>query len=227
MNDKKILAKIFDYTNLKNNLNLGELEKFCSEAIDYGFYAVCIQPFYVPFAIQFLKNSTVRVVSVVDFPYGCSQTKSKLQAVEDLIKLKVEEIDFVMNIAAFLNNNLRLVEEEIEKSLEICRSNNVRLKVIIETGMLLPEEIANATKLLCDVGVDFIKTSTGILSRGATYEDIKIIKENLSGNTKIKASGGIRTLEQVLKFIELGVSRIGTSSATCIIKEMESKIETE
>ncbi len=227
MNDKAALAKIIDYTNLKNNLNLSEIERFCREAIAYGFYAVCIQPFYVPFAIQTLRNSTVRVVSVVDFPYGCSQIRAKLQAVEELAKVKVEEIDFVMNIPAFVNNNTKLVEEEIEKSLEICRSNNVRLKVIIETGLLLPEEIANATRLLCDVGVDFIKTSTGVVCRGATYEDIKIIKENLSGNTKIKASGGIRTLEQVLKFIELGVSRIGTSSATQIINELESKIETE
>ncbi|MFN3780985.1 MAG: deoxyribose-phosphate aldolase [Candidatus Kapaibacteriota bacterium] len=227
MNDKVALAKFFDYTNLKNNLSFTEVERFCREAIEYGFYAVCIQPFYVPFAVQTLKNSTVRVVSVVDFPYGCSQIKTKLQAVEEMAKVKVEEIDFVMNIPAFVNNNAKLVEDEIVKSLELCRSNNVRLKVIIETGLLLPEEIANATRLLCEVGVDYIKTSTGVVARGATYEDIKIIKENLSGNTKIKASGGIRSLEQVLKFLELGVSRIGTSSATQIIKELESKIETE
>ncbi len=221
MNDVVSFAKLFDYTNLKNNLFYNELDKFCKDALEYGFYGVCVQPYYVPFVIKILKNTTIRVISVVDFPYGTSLLGTKLQAVEELTKTKLEEIDYVMNIPALINKEYRIIEEEISKSLEICRSNNVKLKVIIETGLLLPEEIAQITKMLCEFGVDFIKTSTGIVSRGVSPEDIKIIKDNLSGTTKIKASGGIRTLEQVLKLIELGVSRIGTSSAIKILKEFE------
>lgn len=224
MNDVGSFAKLFDYTNLKNNLSYNELNQFCKDALEYGFYGVCVQPYYVPFVIQILKNTTIRVISVVDFPYGTSLLGTKLQAVEELTKTKLEEIDFVMNIPAFINKEYRIIEDEISKSLEICRSNNVKLKVIIETGLLPPEEIAQITKILCEFGVDFIKTSTGIVSRGVSPEDIKIIKDNLSGTTKIKASGGIRTLEQVLKLIELGVSRIGTSSAIQILKEFEDSL---
>jgi deoxyribose-phosphate aldolase len=227
MNDKAALAKFFDYTNLKNNLTLKEVEDFCREAIEYGFYGVCLQPYYIPYVVSILKNTTVRIISVVDFPYGSSLPKAKIQSTEELVKSSLDEIDLVMNIPAFLNKDYKVVEEEVSGSLEICRANNVKLKVIIETGLLLAEEIANATNILCEIGVDFVKTSTGVVSRGATYEDIIIIKENLSGNTKIKASGGIRTYEQVKKFIELGVSRIGTSSAVEIIKQMENELNFE
>lgn len=227
MSDILELAKLIDHTNLKNNLNSLDIENFCKEALEYNFYGVCVQPYYIPLVISLLKNSTVRIVSVVDFPYGCSSLTTKLCATEELIKDKIDEIDIVMNLPAFINREYRVVEYEVSKVLELCRGNNVKLKVIIETGLLLPEEIAQATRMLCDIGVDFIKTSTGVVSRGATYDDVKIIKENLCGNTKIKASGGIRTLEQVLKFIELGVGRIGTSAGVQILKEFEARENTE
>lgn len=227
MSDVFEIAKLIDHTNLKNNLNFFDIEKFCNEALEYNFYGVCVQPYYVPFVISFLKNTIVRVISVVDFPYGSSSLKTKLSSTEDLVKIGLDEIDLVMNIPAFVNKEYKIVEEEISRVIELCRSNNVKLKVIIETGLLLPEEIVQATRMLCEIGVDFIKTSTGVVSRGATYEDIKVIKENLFGNTKIKASGGIRTIEQVLKFAELGVARIGTSAGVQIIKELEAKNHTE
>lgn len=227
MSDVFEIAKLIDHTNLKNNLNFFDIEKFCNEALEYNFYGVCVQPYYVPFVISFLKNTIVRVISVVDFPYGSSSLKTKLSSTEDLVKIGLDEIDLVMNIPAFVNKEYKIVEEEISRVIELCRSNNVKLKVIIETGLLLPEEIVQATRMLCEIGVDFIKTSTGVVSRGATYEDIKVIKENLFGNTKIKASGGIRTIEQVLKFAELGVARIGTSAGVQIINELEAKNHTE
>ncbi|ROL58239.1 deoxyribose-phosphate aldolase [Bacteroidetes/Chlorobi group bacterium Naka2016] len=227
MNEIQNLAKYFDHTNLKNNLSFAEVEEFCNEAVENGFFAVCLQPYYVPFAVSKLKTTSVRVVSVVDFPYGSSLRKAKVAAVENLVKTSLDEIDIVMNLPAFLNKDYGLVEKEISDSLEICRASNVKLKVIIETGFLQPEEIALATRLLCDIGVDFVKTSTGILSRGASYDDVKIIRENLSGNTKIKASGGIRTLEQVYNFINLGVARIGTSASLQIIREYEQQFKNE
>ncbi|MGB9770363.1 MAG: deoxyribose-phosphate aldolase [Candidatus Kapaibacteriota bacterium] len=221
------LAKYIDYTNLKNSISFAELEVFCNEAIEYGFFGVCVQPYFVPLVLSLLKNTNIRVVSVVDFPYGTSLLKSKISSVEELAKTSLDEIDLVMNIPAFINKEFKVVEQEISEALEICRANNLWLKVIIETGLLQAEEIATATQILCEIGVDFIKTSTGVVSRGATFEDIKIIKENLSGHTKIKASGGIRNLEQVVKFIEIGVSRIGTSAGVQIMKEFEQQFKNE
>lgn len=227
MNEIINISKYIDHTNLKNNLSFAEIETFCREAVDFGFYAVCIQQYYVPIALSFLKNTTVRVASVVDFPYGSSLTKSKISSVEELVKTSLDEIDFVMNIPAFLNKEFSVVEKEVSLALEICRASGVKLKVIIETGFLEAEEIANATRLLCEIGVDFVKTSTGVLSRGASYEDVNIIRESLSGHTRIKASGGIRTLEQVRKFIELGVARIGTSAGVKIMNEYLQRFESE
>ncbi len=219
MNDVDLYRRYIDYTNLQTNLTYDDVYNFCIQAKENNFYAVCLQPFFVPRAVQILKNSLVKVCSVVAFPYGATSLDAKLFEAEKLIKLGVDEIDSVMNIPAFINKEYKVVEEEAEKLVEICHSNKVILKVIIETGLLVAEEIAEASRLLSEIGVDFIKTSTGVVSRGAKIEDILIIKENVKNNCKIKASGGIRTLEQVRKFIETGASRIGTSSALEIFTE--------
>jgi len=221
MNKSIDLGKYFDYTNLRNNLTFEEVKKLCDEAIEFGFYGLCVQPYYVQEVVSILKSSNVKVVSVADFPYGASLLNSRWQQVEELVKSAVDEIDLVMSIPLFIGKKFDLFEKDIEMAVQICHSHNVKLKVIIETGLLLPEEISLATRILCNYNVDFVKTSTGVISRGASFEDISIIKENISGATKIKASGGIKTLEQVQKFIELGVARIGASSAVSIVREYE------
>jgi deoxyribose-phosphate aldolase len=221
MNKSIDLGKYFDYTNLRNNLTFEEIKKLCDETIEFGFYGLCVQPYYVQEVVSILKSSNVKVVSVADFPYGASLLNSRWQQVEELVKSAVDEIDLVMSIPLFIGKKFDLFEKDIEMAVQICHSHNVKLKVIIETGLLLPEEISLATRILCNYNVDFVKTSTGVISRGASFEDISIIKENISGATKIKASGGIKTLEQVQKFIELGVARIGASSAVSIVKEYE------
>jgi deoxyribose-phosphate aldolase len=220
MNEIESVAKFIDHTNLRNDLLFEDVKVFCEEALEFGFYSVCLQPFYVPFAIDYLKNTNAKVGSIAGFPYGANSSVSKIAEVESLVKLGVDEIDFVMNIPAFLNKQYDAVESEFEKAIEICHSSYVVFKVIIETGLLIPEEIATATRLVCNSGADFVKTSTGITSRGVTYEDILIIKENISEGVKIKASGGIRTYEDILKFIEAGASRIGTSRAVDIFKKL-------
>ncbi len=217
------IRKYIDHTNLRNNLTIDEIKQFCNEAIDLGFYAVCIHPYYVEEVISFVKSSEVKIVTVADFPYGTGLTKVRINQIEELVKFPIDELDLVMNIPAFVNRRFDVFEKDIELATQICHSHNVKIKIIIETGILLPEDIQTVTRILCGYNVDFIKTSTGIVSRGATYEDIVIIKENLSGPTKIKASGGIKTLEQVQKFIEIGVSRIGTSNAVAILKEFSEK----
>jgi deoxyribose-phosphate aldolase len=221
MNKSIDLGKYFDYTNLRNNLTFEEIKKLCDETIEFGFYGLCVQPYYVQEVVSILKSSNVKVVSVADFPYGASLLNSRWQQVEELVKSAVDEIDLVMSIPLFIWKKFDLFEKDIEMAVQICHSHNVKLKVIIETGLLLPEEISLATRILCNYNVDFVKTSTGVISRGASFEDISIIKENISGATKIKASGGIKTLEQVQKFIELGVARIGASSAVSIVREYE------
>ncbi len=212
------LAKVIDHTNLRNDLSFDDVRAFCDEALEYGFYSVCLQPFYVSFAMNYLKGKNVKVGSIAGFPYGATPSILKIAEVESLVKLGIDEIDFVMNLPAFLNRQYDTVESEFERIVEICHSNYVILKIIIETGLLIPEEIAMATRLVCTSGVDFVKTSTGIVSRGATFEDIIIIKENIFEGTKIKAAGGIRSFDDILKFIEAGASRIGTSRAVDIFK---------
>ncbi|MCX7879068.1 MAG: deoxyribose-phosphate aldolase [Ignavibacteria bacterium] len=218
MNEVENLKRFIDHTNLRNNISKEELRIFCKEAADFGFYSVCLQPYYVSDAFVLLKGTNVKVCSVVDFPYGSSPELVKLALVENLVKMAVDEIDMVMNVPAFVNKDYELVQREIRNSVVICHSHNVKIKIIIETGLLIPEEIALATQLVCQAGADFVKTSTGVISRGVIPKDIEIIKENLSGETKIKASGGIKTLNEILSYIQMGVSRIGTSRSVEIFK---------
>ncbi|MGQ9818954.1 MAG: deoxyribose-phosphate aldolase [Candidatus Kapaibacteriales bacterium] len=221
MSESYELAQFIDHTNLNNNLSLEDIQTFCLEAINYGFYSICLQPYYIPFAFEHIKSTKVKLVSIVGFPYGTQPISSKISEAEYLIKNAVDEIDCVMNVSAFLMKNYHYIEEEIRTLSELCHASNVILKVIIETGLLLPEEIAKATRIVCYSGGDFVKTSTGIVSRGASLEDVIIIKENIIGDVKIKASGGIRSLEEIKYFINAGCNRIGTSRAVQIFSEIE------
>lgn len=221
MNKDHEIAQFIDHTNLSNNLSLEDIQTISNEAIRYDFYSVCIQPYYIPFAFEYVKSTKVKLVSVVGFPYGTQPISSKILEAEHLIKNAVDEIDCVMNVSAFMMKKYDHIEEEIRNLSELCHASNVILKVIIETGLLLPEEIAKATRIVCYSGADYVKTSTGIVSRGAILEDIIIIKENIIGDVKIKASGGIRTLEEIKFFINAGCSRIGTSKAVQIFSELE------
>lgn len=223
MNNDYEIAQFIDHTNLSNNLSLEDIQTICNEAISYGFYSVCVQPYYIPFAFEYVKSTKVKLVSVVGFPYGTQPISSKILEAEHLIKNAVDEIDCVINISAFLMKKYDSIEEEIRNLSELCHASNVLLKVIIETGLLLPEAIAKATRIVCYSGGDFVKTSTGIVSRGASLEDVIIIKENIIGDVKIKASGGIRTLEEIKYFLNAGCSRIGTSKAVQIFSELEDQ----
>lgn len=221
MNEKQELAQFIDHTNLQNNLTYDDIKRICNEAIQFGFYSVCLQPYYIPFALEHLIKSNVKLVSIVGFPYGTQSTAAKIAETDFLIKNKVDEIDCVMNVSAFLMKEYNFVENEIRTLAELCHASKVNLKVIIETGLLLPEEIAKATRIVCKSGANFLKTSTGIVSRGVSLEDIIIIKENIFGDVKIKASGGIRTLQEIKYFIDAGCHRIGTSKAVQIFSDLE------
>ena len=211
------MNECFDSTLLKATSTKEDIKKLCSDAIKYSFKAVCINPCYVSYAKELLSNSDVKVCTVIGFPLGANTTKIKKEEVLDAINNGADEVDMVINIGALKSKDYNYVNNEIKELREV--STDKVLKVIIETCYLDEEKIKKMTEICNETKVDFIKTSTGFGTRGASLEDIEIINKYKNSDLKIKASGGIRTKEDALKFIELGVSRIGTSNAVKMMEE--------
>ena len=209
------LASYIDHTLLKAEAVQKDIEKLCMEAMEHNFAAVCVNPCYVGQAAGHLKGGSVGLASVVGFPLGASTIAIKVREAEDAIKNGATEIDMVMAVGFFKGGNYKRVEEDIREVVRIAQAKPV--KVIIETCYLLPEEITKAALICADAGAAYVKTSTGFGSRGASIEDIKLIKAAIGNRCKIKASGGIKTKEQALAMIEAGASRIGTSSGVAIV----------
>jgi deoxyribose-phosphate aldolase len=216
------INKYIDHTILKQNTLSGSVERVCAEAIEYDFASVCIPPTYVPITAELLKNSSVDVCTVIGFPLGYSDTQVKLKESEIALKQGCRELDMVINQTHIQNEDYGIVEAEIKKLAEIAHEGNALLKVIIETCLLTKGQKIMCCKLVSNAGADYIKTSTGFSTGGATIADIELMKENVSENVKIKASGGIKTLEFARQLIRAGASRIGTSSGVQI---MEDSIE--
>ena len=214
---QEFLAGIIDHTLLKPHADSHQIIKLFEEAIHFGFHSVCVNPSRVEEANSFLKDYPVQVCSVVGFPLGASTTRSKLYEVEYCLQKGVSEIDMVMNIGFFKDGNLEYVADEIVQIVNSSRGNI--LKVIIETNLLNDDEISQASKLVEDSGAQFVKTSTGFYGSGATPDLVQLIHSTVRPETGIKASGGIKTLDQVEKLIDAGANRIGTSSAVIIMKE--------
>ena len=214
---QEFLAGIIDYTLLKPHADSHQFTQLFEEAIHYGFHSVCVNPCQVEKANNFLKDYQVQVGSVVGFPLGASTTSTKLQETESCIQAGAVEIDMVMNIGFFKDGNLDYVADEIVQIVNSA-SGNI-LKVIIETNLLNDDEISQASKLVEDSGAQFVKTSTGFYGSGATPDLVQLIHSTVRPETGIKASGGIKTLDQVEKLIDAGANRIGTSSAVIIMKE--------
>ncbi|HRP88850.1 MAG TPA: deoxyribose-phosphate aldolase [Edaphocola sp.] len=213
------MEQYIDHTLLKSTATLEQIEQLCLEAIQYSFKAVCVPPFYVKVAKGFLKKSNVLVATVIGFPMGYSCTESKIAEVLKAIQDGVDELDWVQNVAAVKNADWDYLEKEIIQCMKPINKSKKTIKIIIESGVLTDDEIIKSCKVYARQKVDFIKTSTGYAEKGADLRHIKIIKENIPETIKIKASGGIRTYEDAQKYIDLGVSRIGTSSGINIIKE--------
>lgn len=209
------LNKYIDHTNLKADATIRDIERLCDEAVKYKFASVCVNPYYVPLAHELLEDSNVNVCTVIGFPLGQNTTSTKAYEAIEAINNGADEIDMVINIAALKNEDYDYVKEEIE---EIRDSIDGKvLKVIIETCYLTQKEITKMTEICNKTFVNFIKTSTGFGSRGASLDDLKIINESKNEILEIKASGGIKTLEDAEKFIEAGATRIGTSSGVKIM----------
>lgn len=204
------IAKYIDYTLLKATATPTDIEKLCKEALEYGFYSVCVNSGYVPLAAEQLKGSKVKVCTVVGFPLGAMSTQAKLYETSVALSQGAQEIDMVLNVGLFLSGNVAKVLDEI--ALLKQETGDRVLKVIIETCYLNDEQKRLASQVCVDAGADFVKTSTGFGTGGATLADVQLIREIVGDRAKIKASGGIRDKQTALQYISLGVDRIGASA---------------
>ena len=238
--DKGTLAGIFDSTLLREGITGEEIAKLCKNAISQNFFAVCVPPEFVRHAYEHVKDSPVRVVSVVSFPSGADPTLVKCSQAEKIVKDGADEIDMVMNIKRFLAGKYNEVYEDILNTVIAAKSTNSRrflvdvtvVKVIIETSQLRMSEIESghtegfliqkASEIAAKAQVDFVKTSTGLHKAGGVrVTDVSLIKQVIPESVKVKAAGGVKTLKQVIELMEEGVDRIGTSSAGQIMSELE------
>ena len=209
------LPSYIDHTLLKPTASTAEIKKLCLEAIDLGFYGVCVNGSNTLFARYLLRGSPVKLVTVVGFPLGAMSTDAKSYEAEDAISNGADEIDMVMHLGAFKNGDDTYVVHDIAR---VKKAMGQRiLKVIIESSTLEAAEIQKACYLVMEAGADFVKTSTGFGGGGATLEAVKLMKEVVGDRIKIKASGGINNPDTALAFISAGASRIGTSSGLALI----------
>ncbi|WP_027633950.1 deoxyribose-phosphate aldolase [Clostridium hydrogeniformans] len=219
--DKMSISKIIDHTLLKADSTKEMIEKLCKEAAEYKFASVCINPCYVSLAAELLKDSEVKVCTVIGFPLGASTKEVKAFETENAIKNGADEVDMVINVGALKNKNYDYVREDI-KAVVDAASGKALTKVIIETCLLTDEEKVIACKLSKEAGADFVKTSTGFSTGGATAADIKLMRETVGENMGVKASGGVRSTEDAISVIEAGASRIGASASISICEGTES-----
>lgn len=218
------LAGSIDHTLLEATATKEKIEKLCHEAIEYGFHTVCVNPRWIPLAAELLYKTNVKVAGVVSLPLGADSTKIKAAQTKDAIFAGADEIDMVADLASIIEIDLKYLDNQLREVLKVCRSMKppVLLKVIIESAALNDEQIIFACQTAQQIGIDFVKTSTGMNpAGGATVEDIKLMKAS-APLCKIKAAGGIKTAAQAIEMLEAGADRIGTSSSVKIIEEYKT-----
>lgn len=211
------LNKMIDHTKLGPTVTLSDINKLVDEAIIYDFKSVCVDPIYVSYVHQLLKNSNVLTCTVIGFPAGTHSLDIKLAECKEALKNGADEFDMVINQNALKNNQDELVYEEIKALKDLIK--NKTLKVIIETSNLTDDEKVRACLMAKKAGADFVKTSTGFSKAGATVEDIRLMRQTVGPEMGVKASGGVRTYEDAIKMIEAGATRIGASSGIQIVKQ--------
>lgn len=214
--------KMIDHTYLKPEGTTKEIDKLIKEAKEWGFWSICVNSSWVKYAKEQLKGTDIKITSVIGFPLGASITQAKVQETKLAIDHGADEIDMVINIGRLKNGEYEYVLNEIKKIKETC--GDKILKVIIETALLKNNEIEKATEIVLNSGADFIKTSTGFSFRGASFEDIEIFKKVIGNkNLKIKAAGGIKDINDLKKYVEMGVDRFGTSSSIAILSGLKKE----
>ena len=219
----KDFNKYFDHTLLKPQATEADIIKLCHEAIKYDFASVCVNGCYVPLACKSLAKSGVKTAAVVGFPLGAASTDVKAVEAKTAIEDGADEIDMVINIGLAKDGRFDAMQKEIEVLSHICHTNGRLLKVILETCLLTDEEITKACLAAKNANSDFVKTSTGFSTGGATAEDVKLMRRTVGDSMKIKASGGIRTLKDAMEMIRAGADRLGCSASVEIMEEFNAK----
>ncbi|WP_340085067.1 deoxyribose-phosphate aldolase [Siminovitchia sp. FSL H7-0308] len=211
------IAPFIDHTLLKADATKKQIKILCDEAKTYQFASVCIHPTWVAYARSLLQGTDIKVCTVIGFPIGANTPETKAFETKNAIENGASEVDMVMNIGALKSGNHTLVERDIQ-AVTVAAKSKALVKVIIETCLLTKEEIEIASKMVKRAGADFVKTSTGFSTGGATAEDVALIRKVVGDGLGIKASGGIRSLEDAKKMIEAGATRLGASSGVQIIQ---------
>lgn len=221
---KQQLARYFDHTLLGATAVEADIRQLCDEAMAYGFYAVCVQPRWVGLCADILHGSDVKVASVAGFPFGAETTPVKALQAEAVIRAGADEVDSVADLASILTGNASYLQREFAAVLRVCRKMRppVALKVIIESAVLTDEQIRFVCGIAQAAGVDFLKTSTGFLPAGGAQAEHVRLMAQAAAHCKIKAAGGIKTLDQTLAMIQAGASRIGASASVQILEQFDS-----
>lgn len=213
-------AKFIDHTQLKPESTREQIDKIINETKEYGFKSICVNPTHVKYSAEQLKGTDVLVCTVIGFPLGASTKEVKAFETKNAIENGASEIDMVINIGALKDGRLDEVKDDIESVVKA--SNGKTVKVIIETVLLSDEEKVTACKIAKEAGADFVKTSTGFAGGGATASDVKLMKDTVGEALEVKASGGVRNLEDFNNMLEAGATRIGASAGVQIIQGLES-----
>jgi len=215
------IASYIDHTLLKPESTESQVVQLCKEAAEYNFASVCVNPTWVEKAAAELTNSEVKVCTVIGFPLGASTPETKAFETTDAISKGAGEIDMVLNIGALKSGNIDHVKKDIEAVVNAAKGKAI-VKVILETCLLTDEEKVTASQLSKEAGADFVKTSTGFSTGGATIEDVKLMRQTVGPDMGVKASGGVRSLEDVEAMIKAGATRIGASSGVKIMQGLTS-----
>jgi len=212
------LAQFIDHTLLKADATTTQVQKLCQEARENKFFSVCVNSYYVKTCVELLKGSSVKVCTVVGFPLGASTMETKRFEAMKAIAEGAREIDMVLNISAVKSQNWQYVLDDMSSLAQICHQQGAILKVILETCLLTQDEKKKACELAVKAGVDFVKTSTGFSTSGATVEDVQLMRSIVGPAIGVKASGGIRNTETAKSMIEAGANRLGTSASVEIVQ---------
>jgi deoxyribose-phosphate aldolase len=214
----RTIARLIDHTLLKPEATRADIELLCAEARQFEFASVCVNGFWVPLAASRLIGTPVKTCAVVGFPLGASSTESKASEARIAVAAGASEIDMVINIGALRQGEHKIVEDDIRAVVNVCHASGAIVKVILETALLDAEQKLNACRLSVAAGADFVKTSTGFSKSGATVEDVSLMRAAVGPAVGVKASGGIRSLEDLRAMIAAGATRIGTSSGVKIVE---------
>lgn len=219
------LARAIDHTILKPDATVQMIKALCDEAIRYGFASVCVNPCFVELAASLVVNSPVKVCTVIGFPLGASTTRIKVLEASNAIVNGAQELDIVLSIGSLVDGNYKAVIDDLATVISVTAAKKVLSKVIIETCLLNYEQKLAASAAVTEVGADFIKTSTGFSSGGATIEDIKLLRSKVGSKVRVKASGSIRDAAFALALMDAGAERIGTSNGVKMMNELGERGE--